>query len=101
MLLSDFEIEVLQTVNTVKGKYSEIFINRRSGGRGIGRLILPPYYRWIYTTSADEVVVREYFVKKFGDIHKAVLACIQWEKQGKRSRRLPDGSYEYIVEGIE
>ena len=101
MLLSDFEIEVLKTVNTVKGKYSEIFINRRSGGRGIGRLILPPYYRWIYTTSADEVVVREYFIKKFGDIHKAVLACIEWEKQGKKSRRLPDGSYEYLVEGIE
>ena len=101
MLLSDFEIEVLKTVNTVKGKYSEIFINRRSGGRGIGRLILPPYYRWIYTTSADEVVVREYFIKKFGDIHKAVLACIEWEKQGKKSRRLHDGSYEYLVEGIE
>ncbi|HEM56272.1 MAG TPA: hypothetical protein ENO30_05880 [Thermodesulfobium narugense] len=99
MLISDFELEVLRTVNTIKGKYSEIFINRRSGGRGIGRLVLPPYYRWVYTTSADEVVVREYFIKKFGgDIDKAVRACIKWEEQGKRKVSRGDGTYDYIVD---
>jgi conjugal transfer ATP-binding protein TraC len=96
LTLSDFEIEVLETVNTVKGKYSEVFIVRRSGGRGIARLVLPPAFIWLYTTSAEEVAVREYFIKqRNGNIEQAIEDCILWAKNGKKKRATPDGKFEY------
>jgi len=96
LTLSDFEIEVLETVYTVKGKYSEVFIVRRSGGRGIAKLVLPPAFIWLYTTSAEEVAVREYFIKqKNGNIEQAIDDCILWAKNGKKKRTTSDGKVEY------
>lgn len=84
VLISDFELDVLSTIKTEKGRYSEMFIMRRSGGRGIGRLVVPPFYRWIYTTDATEVSVRSYFMKEYGNIKKAIEKCIEWEEKGRK-----------------
>jgi len=52
--LSDGGYELLKTVHTVPGAYSEIFLIT-DRGCGIGRLIVDPFRQLIYTTKADEV----------------------------------------------
>ena len=52
--LSDSEYELLKTVRTEPGAYSEIFFITPVG-RGIGRLIVEPFRRLLYSTRADEV----------------------------------------------
>ena len=52
--LSEGEYELLKTVRTEPGAYSEIFFIT-PGGRGIGRLIVEPLRRLLYSTKADEV----------------------------------------------
>lgn len=52
--LSDSEYELLKTVRTEPGVFSEIFFVTPTG-RSIGRLIVEPFRRLLYSTKADEV----------------------------------------------
>lgn len=52
--LTDGEYTLLKTVKTNPPYYSEIFFIN-PWGRGIGRLILPPYYQLLYSTQANDV----------------------------------------------
>jgi conjugal transfer ATP-binding protein TraC len=50
--MHDYFFELLKTVHTSKGKYSEMMI--LGGSIGIGRLVLDRYSYYIYTTDAGD-----------------------------------------------
>lgn len=52
--LTDFGFNVLKTVHTQPGAYSEVFIHTDIGS-GIGRLILEPYKQLMYSTNPKDV----------------------------------------------
>ncbi len=49
----DFTLNLLKSVKTVRGKYSEIFMDTPYG-RGVARLVVDPFSYYVYTSSADE-----------------------------------------------
>jgi len=82
--LSEYEKDTLKnTLRTAKGQYSEIFITSASHGRGIGRLLLPPYFYWLYTTDAKEVAFRETMLEQYQDLDQAIKACVKARKGGQ------------------
>lgn len=53
LAIGDWGYEMLKSVHTLKGEYSEIFIYYQEG-MGIGRLIVPPFNRILYSTAPDD-----------------------------------------------
>lgn len=54
LALSEGGFELLKTVRTVKGVYSEIFI-QSNAGTGIGRLIVSDFEKLMFTTDATDI----------------------------------------------
>lgn len=54
MSMSDGAFELLKSITTVPGEYSEIFFSTENG-LGIGRLIVDPYTRVLYSTIPADV----------------------------------------------
>lgn len=54
LTLSKGEFDVLKTVHTVPGEYSEIMV-RTSFGTGVGRLVESPFNNLLYSTHPDDV----------------------------------------------
>lgn len=52
--LTDGGYELLKTVHTATGRYSEIFF-MCEGGYGVGRLIVDPFSQLLYSTKAEDV----------------------------------------------
>jgi conjugal transfer ATP-binding protein TraC len=52
--LSEAGIDLLKTVHTVPGAYSEIFLVTERGA-GIGRLVVEPFQRLLYSTRPEDV----------------------------------------------
>lgn len=73
--LSEHEFSVLESVRTIKGKYSEIFFVTPLG-RGVGRLIVPRHLYWIYTTDPDDVVKRKSMTEKYG-FREGITKCVE------------------------
>ena len=75
--ISDFEKDVLKsTLKTLKGYWSEIYMVTPRG-RGIGRLILSPFFYWLYTTDAHGVAIRQKFMAESSSIEEAIQKCIE------------------------
>lgn len=53
--------ERLKTVHTIKGKYSETYI-KSAEGAGIGRLIVDPFRKLLYSTDAADVAAIDRYV---------------------------------------
>jgi len=83
--LSEWEKDVLKnTLKTVKGFWSEIYMVTPRG-KGIGRLILSPFFYWLYTTDAHDVAIRQKFMAESSSIEEAVQKCIEYTAlRGKR-----------------
>lgn len=78
--------EVLKTVSSVKGVYSEIFFYMDSGKQvGIGRLIVDRFTQLLYSTMASEVAAINQRVASGMSVTDAINDFIQWEEQNKRS----------------
>jgi conjugal transfer ATP-binding protein TraC len=74
LAIGDWGFETLKTVHTLKGEYSEIFIYYQDG-MGIGRLIVPPFNRILYSTAPDDrrdVAAKRREGLSLGDAIKAV-----------------------------
>jgi len=69
--LSDGEYQLLKTVQTKPPYYSEIFFINPFG-RGIGRLILPPFHQLLYSTKAEDVSAVRGYVESGMDVPSAV-----------------------------
>lgn len=75
IILSDYEFEVLESIRTVKGKYSEIFFITPLG-RGVGRLFVPKELYWIYTSDPMDISRRTELIGKHG-FEEGIKKCIE------------------------
>ena len=71
MALDDNQINLIKSLNVVPGKYSECLISS-SGGYVVGRLILDPYSKVLYSTSPTEFAAVQALVAGGLNVHKAV-----------------------------
>lgn len=79
--LSDGEYELLKTVRTEPGAFSEVFFVTPSG-RSIGRLIVEPFRRLLYSTKADEVEAIEARRRQGKTVVEAIDAILQERQRG-------------------
>ncbi|WPL15728.1 conjugal transfer ATP-binding protein TraC [Thiorhodovibrio winogradskyi] len=70
--------ELLKTVHTVPGAYSEIFCLTTLGG-GIGRLVVDPFRRLLYSTSPQDVAALESLRQQGLDVVGAIRRLL-WER---------------------
>lgn len=81
--LHDYFFELLKSVDTVKGKYSEVMISG-AGGLGIGRLIADRYSYYLYTTDATDKKKIKDVQKQLGcSVRDAIKQIIAIENQNK------------------
>lgn len=81
--LTEGGYELLKTVHTVPGEYSEIFAIT-SHGCGIGRLIVDPFRQLIYSTMAEEVNAIKRLTAQGVAVRDAVYMLIEERNGGKR-----------------
>ena len=62
LTLSDAGFEQLKTVRTVKGVYSEIFL-QSNAGTGIGRLIVSDFEKLMFSTDPTDIARINYYVQ--------------------------------------
>ncbi len=67
----DNQINLIKSLNVVPGKYSECLISS-SSGYVVGRLILDPYSKILYSTSPIEFAAVQELVKSGLSVHKAI-----------------------------
>ena len=80
--LSDKEIELLKSVETQKGKFSEALIISDSS-RGVVRLVPDPFLYWLATSDAKDNGYLETKVQKFeGRYLEALLECAKEKPYG-------------------
>jgi conjugal transfer ATP-binding protein TraC len=82
--LTDKEIELLKSVQTQKGKFSEAFVISDSS-RGVIRLVPDPFLYWVATSDAKDNEYLEGKVKKYdGDYLEAINECVKEKPYGLR-----------------
>lgn len=70
--LTDRDIKVLKTLDTIKGKFSEVLIKTDKGG-GVIRLVADPINYWLFTTDPrDEKYLNKKIEECNGNIEKAI-----------------------------
>lgn len=74
--LSEGGFQMLKTVHTVQGIYSEIFV-RAKGGWGIGRLIVGEFQKLLYSTRAEDVNDIDWYVKQGLTIPDAIRSVMR------------------------
>lgn len=74
--IGEWGFEMLKSVHTLKGEYSEIFIYYQDG-MGIGRLIVPPFSRILYSTDADDRNAINKYVKQGMTVGEAINQIIR------------------------
>jgi conjugal transfer ATP-binding protein TraC len=81
--LSDGGFDLLKTVQTVKGRFSEIFMytssNQGAVSAGIGRLVVSRFSQLLYTTDASEVAMIQERVKRGMTLTDAIEDVIRAE----------------------
>jgi conjugal transfer ATP-binding protein TraC len=78
LALSDPAAEVLKTVHTVPGQYSEIFV-ATDRGQGVGRLIVAPFARLLYSTRPDDVAAIDRHRAQGLSVRDAIAAVLAGE----------------------
>lgn len=79
--LSEGGYNLLKSVHTVPGVYSEIFI-KSNAGVGVGRLVVSPYHRLLYSTDPNDVADINAQVARGLTVTDAVYAVM--ERRGLR-----------------
>jgi conjugal transfer ATP-binding protein TraC len=77
MLLSGYFSELVDSLTTVPGKYSEVLVYNSEQGIGLGRFAVDPFSYWLYTTKPDEVALLNRFIKEGLRLEDAIEKCIQ------------------------
>ena len=81
LLISGYFSELVESLVTVPGKYSEVFIYGGEQGMGLGRFVVDPFSYWLYTTKADEVSLLNRFIKEGLSLEGAIEKCIELSKE--------------------
>ena len=80
--LTDKEIELLKSVETQKGKFSEALLISDSS-RGVIRLVPDPFLYWVATSDAKDNEYLENKVRQFeGNYLEALKACAKERPYG-------------------
>ena len=79
--LPSFGYDVLKTVHTAKGAYSEIFIKRKDSF-GIGRLVVGDFHKLLYSTDADDVKDINRWVSQGYSMTEAIYKVIEERRGG-------------------
>jgi conjugal transfer ATP-binding protein TraC len=85
--LTEAGYDLLKTVHTQAGKYSEIFFITENGA-GIGRLIVNRFQQLLYSTKHSEVQAIKDYQRQGLALQDAIDAVIQSEKDAKEQHRL-------------
>jgi conjugal transfer ATP-binding protein TraC len=81
LTMSDGAYELLKTVHTMSGVYSEIFIKSELG-IGVGRLIVSEFQKLLYSTSPEDVSDISFYTSRGADIASAVRQVLSDRKIG-------------------
>jgi conjugal transfer ATP-binding protein TraC len=73
--MPDAAFQLLESVHTVPGEYSEILV-RSPGGIGVGRLVVSPFNHMLFTTKAQDVAQRKALMDRGMSIEQAVNAML-------------------------
>lgn len=73
--------ELLKTVHTVPGAYSEIFCLTTLGG-GIGRLVVDPFRRLLYSTAPQDVAALDALRRQGMGVAEAIHRLIEARQRG-------------------
>lgn len=76
---TDSEFELIKSLHTIKGKYSEIYI-RGANSREVVRLYVPRYIQLIYTTDARELTLIDQLRAKGMTVNQAIHEIIRLEE---------------------
>ncbi len=68
---NEFEKELLLSLNTVPGKFSELYINA-STFKTVAKLIVDKYSYWTLTTRAEDRSIKQAVFERVGDMHKTL-----------------------------
>jgi len=71
---------LLKSVHTLPGRYSEIFIHGETGS-GIGRLVVDPYKRLLYSTRPDDVSAIRRLKAEGHDLESAIEHLIALQQR--------------------
>lgn len=85
--LSDAGYDLLKTVHTQAGKYSEIFFITE-GGAGIGRLIVNRFQQLLYSTKHSEVQLIKDYQRQGYTLQDAIDQVVTEERRAEEARLL-------------
>jgi conjugal transfer ATP-binding protein TraC len=85
--LSDAGYDLLKTVHTQAGKYSECFFITE-GGAGIGRLIVNRFQQLLYSTKHSEVQAIKNYQRQGKSLPDAIDAVVEDEKRAAEQQRI-------------
>lgn len=74
--LGDAGFALLKSVHTLPGRYSEVFIHGETGS-GIGRLVVDPYKRLLFSTRPDDVAAIRALRAEGMDLEQAIERLIR------------------------
>ncbi|SET25319.1 type IV secretion system protein TraC [Thorsellia anophelis] len=77
--LNDAGYELLKTVHTVSGLYSEIFFLTERGA-GIGRLMVDPFHKLLYSSKAEDVMAIKMLTDTGMSTENAILTLLKHTK---------------------
>jgi conjugal transfer ATP-binding protein TraC len=71
----DFELDLMKSLTTVPGKYSEIFVSSPVG-KGVARLVVDPFNYLVNTSTPEEVALLDSLVEKGLTYEEAIDAYL-------------------------
>lgn len=77
LVLSDGGFNLLSTVASVGGVYSEIFVKSGHTGVGVGRLIVSNFEKMLFSTAPEDVNAIDTYTKQGMDITSAINAVLR------------------------
>lgn len=77
--ISEGALRLLETVHTVQGEYSEIFVNN-SWGVGVGRLVVSDFNKLLYSTRAQDVAAKKSYMDRGYSLPDAINAILNERK---------------------
>lgn len=77
LVLSDYGFDLLSTVSSLGGVYSEIFVKSGKRGLGVGRLIVSNFDKLLFSTSSKDVHDIEQYTKQGMSTNDAIYCVLR------------------------
>jgi len=80
MDLSEGGFEILKTVHTVAGAFSELFIKSSTAGTGIGRLIVSDFEKLMFSTRPEDTAAIRVYVERDGMTYSEAIEHVMVDR---------------------